>query len=711
MDRDTQAILNKYKQQLGDLPLSGDSSSTPIQSREYTIFRQEILEKKVTYYEKLCLFAGKIIHVTPKAAAIPALEESIVVSHLALTPDDAASFAALASLGLVFFGVLLGIASYLLGHLLLFLPFLFIFAGLILLKPLSQLPHYLANRWRLAASNQMVMCILYVVMYLRHTSNLEHAIRFAAEHIGGPLSLDLKKVFWDIETERYLTIQESLDHYLQQWKSHSLEFVESFHLIEESLYEQQEQKRSALLEKALQVMLDGTYEKMLHYAHNLQSPITVLHMLGVILPILGLVIFPLIGSFLSGLVQWYHLFILYNLILPLLVFALGSHLLSKRPTGYGGEDILQQYPQFTRLRTLQVGGFAISPAFVTSFIIGIFALVGLIPFIVHSFLPGFDFSFLGGQFFDFKGSYGPYGLGALFLSFFLIFGIAIGLSFYFSSLSKHLIALKKKTDDLDIEFSGALFQLGNRIGDGMPAELAFGKVSDAMQGTSSGEFFQHVTLNIRRLGMGLERAIFDPYQGAILSFPSKLIDSSMKILVESARKGSAIVSKSMQTISDYFSRIRNVNERLKDLLAEVLSSMKSQTTFLTPLIAGIVVGVGTMVVTIINKLGEQFQNLGTGQDESGFTGGLGTIASVLNIKDVIPSFHFQFVVGLYVVEITMILTLLSTTIENGYDKTTTNYRLSKNILTAAGLYLVVAILSSLLFTLLANTVSIVGTTS
>ena len=62
-------------------------------------------------------------------------------------------------------------------------------------------------------------------------------------------------------------------------------------------------------------MLDETYEKMLHYAHNLKGPITTLHMMGVILPILGLVILPLVVSFMSE-VKWYHLFMLYNVALP-----------------------------------------------------------------------------------------------------------------------------------------------------------------------------------------------------------------------------------------------------------------------------------------------------------------------------------------------------------------------------------------------------------
>ena len=707
---DIKNILNKYERKL-DATLGDDpfDYSEPLTSDEYHTFREETLQKKVTLYERWCTISEHILQINAKPADIAKLQNSINLCHLQITPTGATSFAALFALLIVFLGIIIGVASFLLGNLMLFSSLLFIFGGLLLIKPLSKLPHYFANKWRLEVSNQMVLCILYVVMYMRHTSNLEHAIRFAAEHVGGPLSLDLKKIMWDIETETHFTIKESLDTYLEKWRGHNLEFIEAFHLIEGSLYEGNEAKRVNMLEKSLQVMLDGTYDKMLHYAHNLQSPITILHMLGIILPILGLVIFPLIGSFLSGLIQWYHLFVLYNILLPLIVLSLGQNLLAKRPSGYGGEDILQQYPAFQEYENPTVAGGLITPKALTVMIIGGFLIVGFLPFIMYYTNPGYDFTFLGGKFLDFKDGRGPYGLGALLLSMLIPLGVAIGLSTYFRLKSKTLIDIKKKTDDLETEFSGAIFQLGNRIGDGMPAELAFGKVAESTEGTPSGDFFRNVTTNIRRLGMGLHKAIFDPQQGAIISFPSKLIDSSMKVLVESSRKGSHIVSKSLITISDYFTRIRKVNERLKDLLADVLSSMKSQTTFLTPLIAGIVVGVGSMVVTIINKLGEQFQNVATPQGQN-LTGGLGAIASVLNIKDVIPSFQFQVIVGLYVVEIIIVLTILSTTIERGYDKTTTRYRLSKNLITGTALYFLVALAGAIIFTLLANTVSLVGAT-
>jgi len=554
----------------------------------------------------------------------------------------------------------------------------------------------------------MVLCILYVVMFMRHTSNLEHAIKFAADHIGPPLSLDFKKILWDIETERFFSIKESLDHYLVDWREHNLAFVEAFHLIEGSLYESNEQRRLDLLEKSLEVILDGIYNSMLEYAHDLKSPITVLYMLGVILPILGLVIFPLVGSFLGGAIQWHHIALMYNIVLPVGVMGLGYMILRKRPSGYGESELVRTNPELQQYGQWIIGDRVVplNLKYVSMLVAFVFVLIGFIPVLLHFFSPGTDFTFFGGGFLDYKGEYGPFGVGALFLSLFIPVGLAIGVWMYYSFTTKRLIVLKKQIDDLENEFGGAVFQLGTRIGDGIPAEMAFGDVARAMGGTPTGKFFATVDRNMRKLGYGLKKAIFDDRVGAILLYPSNLIDSTMRALVETSRKGPRIVSASLLTISNYAKKIKSVNERLRDLLAEILSSMTSQVTFLTPMIAGIVVGVGSMVTSIINKLSEQFQSVNLGGEG---LGNLGAIANIFAIEDVIPSYYFQIIVGIYVVQITIILTILSTTIERGVDRTTTHYRIGRNVLRATGLYTIIALIGIIVFTFLANAVSVVST--
>ena len=708
MPKGTDDIIKKYERELEDKYGPGyiEAFEPELVNKEYDLFRSEVLENKVTNYEKWCYFSEKIIKVSPSKKDLPELKKSIEVAHLNVTPEAAASFGALVALGLIVFGMLVMGITYAFGSISFFFPIFLIIAGALAIKPIGNIPNYLATRWRLEASNQMVLCILYIVMYMRHTSNLEHAVKFAAEHIGAPLSLDFKKIFWDIQTEKYFSIKESLDNYLENWRDYNLEFVESFHLIEGSLYEPNESRRIMLLEKSLEVMLEGTYNKMLHYAHNLKGPITLLYMLGVILPILGLVIFPLIGSFMGGAVKWYHLGMVYNVILPVVLVVMGNNMLAKRPTGYGESELLKSNPEFKIYEQWVINDkvVPVSPKAASMFVGGLIVFIGLLPLLIHFVNPAFDMS-LGplGSLLDYKGENGPYGVGALIMGMLIPLGLAIGISMYYGIKTNRLIKIKKKVDDLEEEFSGAVFQLGNRIGDGIPSEVAFGEVAKTMSGTPTGNFFSTVDRNIRKLGYGMSKAVFDSRVGAILLFPSNLIHSTMKVLVESAQKGPQVVSSSLITISKYVDRIKKVNERLKDLLADVLSSMVSQINFLTPLIAGIVVGIGSMVTTIIGKLGSAFDTVGGAGSDA--PSNLGALSSIMNIKDAIPSYYFQLVVGLYVLQITIILTLLSTKIERGIDATTARHRIGKNVKKSMILYLVVALIGVILFNLLANAVS------
>ena len=337
-------IMQKYRQKLsqnlqmqkGSMP-DDAASAKNTNSAEYEQFKREYLPPHMTLYEKLCGWSETVMKIKPDEKKEAHLQEAINICHLNITPTGATSFSILFPLLVITFGSILG---YLLPNLLtnsdaheLFFVFFFVFTGVVMIPAFSRLPDFMANNRRLKASNQMVLAVFYMVTYMRHTSNIELAIEFASQHLAPPLSLDLRKVLWNIETGKFDSIKESLDDYLDTWKRWNMEFIESVHLIESSLYETSEERRLNALDKALSVMLEETYEKMLHYAHNLKSPITMLHMLGVILPILGLVILPLVVAFMEN-VKWYHLAMIYNVALPLGVFYLGKIILSSRPTGY-----------------------------------------------------------------------------------------------------------------------------------------------------------------------------------------------------------------------------------------------------------------------------------------------------------------------------------------------------------------------------------------
>ncbi|MBT7902414.1 hypothetical protein HN587_01025 [Candidatus Woesearchaeota archaeon] len=718
-----QNLLAKYKGQISNQLAPVTEENAPIKvvrTKVYQEFRDEYLPKHMSWYEKACNQFDKIFKLKPSPKKELALKESIDVCHLNITPSGVYSLAMVAPLLIGFMGFAI---SYLItGGM--FFPLFFLILAAALLGPLNKAPHMMANSWRMQASNQMVLAVFYIVTYMRHTSNIELAVDFASDYLKPPLSLDLKRVVWNVETEKYESVRESLDNYLQTWRKYNMEFIEALHLVEGSLLESDDNNRLIMLDKSLTVILEETFEKMMHYAQNLKGPITMLHMLGIILPILGLVILPLAVSFMEG-VGWYHIATLYNLILPASVFYLGKNILSTRPTGYGDVDISKN-PAIQKFSNVNFFGMSITPLYFC-IAIGIFFLfIAFLPLIIHQLNPGWDMIFTRDgsvEFLD-PGVYeheqakfyflgyipdatdpdkvnGPYGLGSALISVFLPLSLGVPIGLFYRLKTKNVKKIRDQTKKLENEFASALFQLGNRLGDGIPVELAFQRVAESMSDTLSGQFFAATANNITRLGMSVEQAIFDENNGSANEYPSDLIETSMKVLIESSRKGPMIAAQAVINVSRYIKEMHRVDERLKDLMSDTVSSLKSQIGFLAPCISGIVIGITSMVTTILTKLTGQLTKIQADGAASGAGANLG-LSSLFGQG--MPTFYFQIIVGFYVVQLVYIMTIMVNGIENGSDKLNEKYLIGANLMRATILYSVIALGVMFAFNMIAGNV-------
>lgn len=168
-------------------------------SEEYREFRAPQKEPH-TLFEKLCVVAGKVLKVKPD----PKVDEILEMTDLAINSSQLRAFSYLL---FVFFIIL--------GVLLLFLvPFLGIFtivAALFSLIYFYYYPSLLFKSRRVRASTEVVLAVLYMVIYMRTNPNLEKAVEFAADHLEGPLARDFRKLLWDLAAKKYLTIKEALD--------------------------------------------------------------------------------------------------------------------------------------------------------------------------------------------------------------------------------------------------------------------------------------------------------------------------------------------------------------------------------------------------------------------------------------------------------------------------------------------------------------------
>jgi hypothetical protein len=148
--------------------------------------------------------------------------------------------------------------------------------------------------------------------------------------------------------------------------------------------------------------------------------------------------------------------------------------------------------------------------------------------------------------------------------------------------------------------------------------------------------------------------------------------------------------------------MHSVDERLQDLLGDVIGSMKSQVKFLTPVISGVVVGITSMITNIIGTLTSKMNTLSN--SNAGTQG-----SQVLSMFGVgVPTYQFQIVVGLYVVQLSYILTVIANGIENGPDRIGKEASLGKNMIKSILLYSFIAFALMLLFNIVASNITAAG---
>ncbi|MSS74790.1 hypothetical protein EXS73_01050 [Candidatus Pacearchaeota archaeon] len=682
-------------------------------SNEYKQFKQDVTPE-LTQYERLAQSLGNILafKLSPKDEL--KVSQALKEAHINVTPPQALGLALTGFLGTFLLTTLISTGIFFITSA---IPVLFaslgIIAGIFLYYYLSSYPARLAHEWKLAASAEMVPAILYTVIYMKHTSNFERAITFTANNLSGPLAKELQKVIYDVEVGKYSTLKQSLDTYLDSWRIDAPEFIEAFHLIESSLYEPAEARRIQILEKSLQVMLDGVYEKMLKYSREVRAPLTNVYMLGIILPTLGLAMLPLASTLLGGVIQWYHVFLGFNLLIPFVVVYLVNQALLKRPGGYGETTILEQNPAYPQYASNKPW-ITYSPILFLGLCATLLPFIMQLTFVQQTFGLQAEYTFQelnipffeNQKLFDFKNvngaQVGPFSPIATLLG--LCFPAALGLYLYFvyRTKTKELIKARDQTKQLEQEFTTSLFQLGNRLGDNVPAEIAFAKVAEVTQNQQTHEFFALVNSNIQQAGMSLEQALFDKRRGAITYFPSNLIASSMRILVESVKKGLQVAAQSLMSISEYIKNVEKINQRLHDLLAEVVSDMRSNMTFLAPLLSGIVVGLSVMITAILNKL-EAFKDALPSGQESGFSSIL-NITDLFKVSEMIPPYFIQLAIGIYILQVIFILTNALVTVDAGKDQLKEKYERAQNIRTGLALYIGTTLLATLTLTILALTV-------
>ncbi len=643
-------------------------------SREYRIF-QQVERAKLSWYERIVGASGQVIKLTPEQKSREKLENAIAFTGLRVEPAAVMGSVVLALVMCVILGVLLIVLGGVppIGGLI--VAALGAPAGYFLYK----YPMNMVKELRIKSSAQIVLAILYMVVSMRISPNLERALRFAAANVSGALAWDMRRLLWGIELREYYSAQQALDLYMVKWKEENEEFAEALRLIKDSESQTMVQGQREL-DEALTVILEGTKTRMKHYSQDLMMPVMVIHMMGIVLPILGAIMAPLAAVFLSDLVSPFHFVLGYDVILPVVLIVFIHNVLNRRPMTFSQIDI-SQHPDLP-----PKGTFTFRKGRLPAWPFGLLAgLLFLIPAFLH---------FAANPTYLLQGIEGrEITTYSLMMSLFLTLGAGIGIAVYLFLANFQRIRIENDIRKMEGEFELALFQLGNRISTGTPTEVAIERSVEDMKDLKIAELFRLVLRNIRMFGFTFEDALFNGEYGALKYYPSRMIRNIMLTVTETARKGVSYASESMLKISRYLANIRETQEYLRDLLSETVSSMKFQAYFLTPIITGLIVSMTSVITKILSALGRYLQTVGFG-DQLGLVNVAGAFG---NMKASTSPELFQLIIGIYLIEVVFILVMFITKISIGENKTQQYYQTAVMLIVSLIVYMLVTLLGDTMF--------------
>jgi hypothetical protein len=249
----------------------------------------------------------------------------------------------------------------------------------------------------------------------------------------------------------------------------------------------------------------------------------------------------------------------------------------------------------------------------------------------------------------------------------ILWGISSAFIFYsFFSFYRNL-EIRDEIKEVEMSFDDTIYQLAHVLSTGQPVEKSLEKLVNSMGELKIVNLFKVVLSNIRRFGFTMKTALFDDKVGALKYYPSHLIRSMMKILVDSLEKGVIGSAKTMLAISQYLKSVHMVEEHMKESLDETTSEMKFMMSMLAPISCGIVVGMATIMVMVLFNIAKILVTVTGLSNSMPALSQPSMLETLVDIKKIVPAETFLIIVGVYMLEVIILLTIFLTRLEHGGD--------------------------------------------
>ncbi len=473
------------------------------------------------------------------------LRKNLRLSDLKCSPEEVV---ALASFGALTGGIICGsfLILALVMRLSLLVPAATSSLPVLLYFSLGSYPEWKAKKRRKKSLEGTPRLISYLTVALQINPNLEKATIFSASRTEKSVGDSFRNEIWKACLGVHKNVHDALSKFSEGWGAENNELKRAIDLIKSSISERNERTRKRILDQALNTSFEGIRNRMEKFAANVQLPTTVIYGIGVLLPLVLLAVLPVISSTgfrLSGT----QLALIYCLILPLGVYILERHILSKRPEPFSNPEIPSKDDRRKAI--------AVSVSVLIAIPSGAILL----------------------------------GLSNTMITLAALWGISLSITAFCYLSSVKTFEVREMNRELEEEFCDALTQLGSRLKSNIPVEEALLKTAETTKGGQISKILERTSTNLKMGGMSTRSAFFDPEDGSLKEVHSKSVLHTFRMLVSLLNRSSETAGEAILQTGKHLKRMNEAEKRVRRTLQSVISSMKSVALFFGPFVASVTV--------------------------------------------------------------------------------------------------------------------------
>jgi len=220
-----------------------------------------------------------------------------------------------------------------------------------------------------------------------------------------------------------------------------------------------------------------------------------------------------------------------------------------------------------------------------------------------------------------------------------------------------ITAVREHVRDVEEHLTDALYLVGRQVSEGEAVESALDQAGRRVPG-ETGAVFAHAAGIQRRLHLGVEAAFFGDH-GALADIPSVRARGTASLLSVAAEEGRP-AGRAVVSMAGHLEALQEVESEASRQLSTVTETLDTTAAYFGPLIAGTVLALADAVRT---------------------TDPVGHLAT-----DPLATDPLGIVIGVYVLALSVILTVLSVRLSHGLDRALVGYHVGRSLLTAVPLF-------------------------